>query len=163
MNRYFSFFTRQGNLRQGESVFTSDRNLCVILDACRYDLLLEVAGKYSFLSDPTSRISVDSETDAWTRKTFSRANVSHLENTTHATANPFSRQISEPANLHSIGRVWQYGRDDDDGTVLPRIVTDRAISASRNESQDSLLAHYFSLMSHSFHRKNSSWAGKLRS
>ena len=131
-----------GNLRQGENIFTSDWDLCIILDACRYDLLLEVAGEYSFLSDPASKISVDSKTDAWTRKTFSRANVSHLENTTYVTANPFSRQISEPANLHSIDHVWQYGWDDDDGTVLPRIVTDRAISASRNGSQDSLLVHY---------------------
>ena len=131
-----------GNLRQGENVFTSDWDLCVILDACRYDLLLEVAGKYSFLSDPTSKISVDSKTDAWTRKTFSRADVSHLENTTYVTANPFSRQISEPANLHSIDHVWQYGWDNDNGTVLSRIVTDRAISASRNGSQDSLLVHY---------------------
>ena len=108
-----------GNLRQGENIFTSDWDLCIVLDACRYDLLLEVAGEYSFLSDPTSKISVDSKTDAWTRKTFSRADVSHLENTTYVTANPFSRQISEPANLHSIDHVWQYGWDDDDGTVLP--------------------------------------------
>ena len=53
-----------GNLRQGENIFTSDWDLCIVLDACRYDLLLEVAGEYSFLSDPTSKISVDSKTDA---------------------------------------------------------------------------------------------------
>ena len=129
-------------MRQGENVFTSDWDLCIILESCRYDLLPEVAGEYSFLSDPTSKISVDSKTDAWTQKTFSRAGVSHLENTTYVTANPFSRQISEPANLHSIDHVWQYGWDNDNGTVLSRIVTDRAISASRDGSQDSLLVHY---------------------
>lgn len=41
-----------------------------------------------------------------------------------------------------LDEVWQYGWDDDLGTIPPDPITDRAISTWRNESPDQMIVHY---------------------
>ncbi len=139
---YYRSLHPLGNIRQGQNIFESNWDVCVILDACRADLLEEVADEYSFLSEPTRKVSVDSKTDAWVRKTFSQANTHCLNKVSYVTANPFSREIPDESTLQSINHVWKYGWDDELGTVPPRVVTDRAISAFRDRNPESMLIHY---------------------
>lgn len=102
---YYRSLHPLGNIRQGENIFDSDWDVCIILDACRADLLEEVADEYSFLSESTRKVSVDSKTDAWVRKTFSQANSHSLGNVSYITANPFSQEISDESILQSIDHV----------------------------------------------------------
>jgi hypothetical protein len=139
---YYKSLHPIGNFRSGENIFDTDWDLCLILDACRYDLMQEVTNEYSFLTDSTAAISVDSKTDAWTRKTFSRADERDLRDTAYVTANPFSREIPDESSLRSVDHVWEYGWDEQEGTVPARVVTDRAIATHRSENPNSLLVHY---------------------
>ncbi|MFC7135343.1 hypothetical protein ACFQJ3_19670 [Salinibaculum sp. GCM10025337] len=139
---YYKSLHPIGNLRRGENIFDTNWDLCLILDACRFDLLQEVSDEYSFLSNPDSKLSVDSKTDAWTRKTFSRADAHSLNDTAYVSANPFSQEIPDESQLDSIDHVWEYGWDQEGGTVPPRVITDRAIQKHRSDSPESLLVHY---------------------
>lgn len=139
---YYKLLHPFGNLRTGENIFDTDWDVCIILDACRYDLFIESVDKYHFIDDPVSKISVDSKTDAWTRKTFSRANASDLRGVYYISANPFSREIPEPSQLEKVDHVWEYAWNENNGTVLPRAVTNRAISTFRDQKPKRLLVHY---------------------
>lgn len=138
---YYKSLHPIGNLRPGENIFSNDWDLCIILDACRFDLFEEIVSEYPSIPTPEHKISVDSKTDAWTRKTFSRADEQELRKTTYVTANPFSREIPDESQL-SVDHVWKYGWDDREGTVLPRVITDRAIATHRSKRPKSLLVHY---------------------
>jgi hypothetical protein len=126
----------------GVSIYDFDWDVCIILDACRYDLMTEVADQYEFLNTVEQRRSVDSMTPAWMRRTFVEERVEEMAETYYLCANPFSEEILDEEDFAELDEIWKYAWDDDTETVLPETVTDRCINISRERDPERLLVHY---------------------
>jgi hypothetical protein len=131
-----------GDRQNGTNMFSRQWDVCIVLDACRYDLIESVTSEYEFLSDLDSIWSVDSKTHAWLEKTVNRTKRKELAQTAYVTGNPFSDYVLNDNPFGKLDEVWRYAWDDDFGTVPPRPITDRAIRIGRSSEFDRLLVHY---------------------
>jgi hypothetical protein len=126
----------------GVNVFEREWDLLVVLDACRYDELAQLEQELDIDWQVQPAASIATATYQWLPRTF-REMPDH-EHVAYITANPYSkhfesRDIPEPDTLDE---VWRYAWDEETGTVLPRPVTDRAISTGRNKDHDKVIVHY---------------------
>jgi hypothetical protein len=128
----------------GLCIFDVDWDVLIILDACRADLFEEVIPEYNFLThDRTKRVSsVGSKTTAWMERTFTSKSSDAMANTIYVSASPYTDSCIDDSKFQYLDEVWKYQWDENMGTVLPRPVTDRAISHWRTASPDRLLIHY---------------------
>jgi len=127
---------------RGTNVYERDWDTLIILDACRVDLMREVADDYPFIEGVESFESVGSMSEEWMRKTFTEEYASEMERTAYVTANVFSQDVLDERAFHTLDEVWRYAWDDETGTIPPRPVTDRAIDVARNGDHDRLIVHY---------------------
>jgi hypothetical protein len=128
---------------QGINVYEKEWDLLLILDACRVDAMEEVADEYSFLDTPGTMRSVASTSIEWMEKTFTDEYRDEIKNTIYVTANQHSSSISELPFLE-FENVYDYGWDDDVGTVPADVVTDVSIKAGRQyrDEYDRMIVHY---------------------
>lgn len=131
-----------GRTRQGEPIYDADWDLFIILDACRPDILREVAGDYPFIRTVDDTRSVGSYSLAWMERTFTDEYADAMAETIHVTGNPFSETALDPNVFRELDEVWRYAWDDDVGTIHPRPLTDRAITLARQHRPERLLVHY---------------------
>lgn len=139
-------------------IWAFEWDICIILDACRYDLLKEIETEYNWINNVEYYWSVGSATPEWISKTFSHE--SELANTGYVTANPFSGK-DETDNLpfvnsdifpnHKLSLAyldeiyidkWNCNNIE---TVAPEFVTDRALYAWHKRQYngiDKLIIHY---------------------
>ncbi|ESP89031.1 metal-dependent hydrolase [Candidatus Halobonum tyrrellensis] len=128
----------------GERIYDREWDAMLVLDACRVDLLREVArdGAFPFLPERigtfTSAASMSAE---WMTKNFGPEFADETARTAYVSGNPFTRDL-DPADFARLDDVWRYGWDDEFGGVKPRPVTDRAVAAGRETDADRLLVHY---------------------
>jgi hypothetical protein len=129
---------------RGTNVYERDWDVLVILDACRVDLLRSVANEYDFIGEGNvDRVeSVGSMSKEWMAKTFDDHHADEVAETVYVTANVFSKRILDDDDFLELDEVWRYAWDDEEDTVLPRPVTDRAIRAAREHDPDRLIVHY---------------------
>lgn len=153
----------------GIDFMDEDWDMLVILDACRMDLMAEVADEYDFIETVDSRVSCASHSREWIHKTFMRDSKSLSEwlatilalakdpdnnelyaerfetkpfpELAYVTWNHFSRILDEE-KFGLLDEVWKYGWDDDLGVVEPRYMTERAIDVSRNQDHNRMIVHY---------------------
>lgn len=126
----------------GRSIFDEEWDLCVVLDACRVDELERKEGTYPWLTDVERYPSLAACTWNWLPRTLEETPNEILQNTIYVCANPFSDEFCTDDQFHTLDEVWRYAWDDTKGTVLPRAVTDRAITHGRSSDADRLLVHY---------------------
>ena len=145
----------------GTNVFESEWDVLVILDGCRVDVLEAMATDVPYVSSVESLVSVGSTSREWLAKTFTPTYRDQINRTAYVSANPFTSEIFgpdggktnsrfNPANWETVGsdaflvleEVWKDAWDDELGTVLPRAVTDRAISVGRTHRPDRMIVHY---------------------
>lgn len=127
---------------RGEHVFERDWDVLVLLDACRGDLMQEVADDYPFLDDSDTVMSVGSSSIQWIERTFTNEYAEELRETVYVTGNPFSKRVLSDDDLLALDEVWRYGWDSDTGTIPARNVTDRAIAAGREYDSERIIIHY---------------------
>jgi hypothetical protein len=127
---------------RGEHVFERDWDVLLLLDACRVDLMAEVADEYDFLDSPETLHSVGSSSIQWIERTFADEYRDELQNTVYVTGNPFSKRVLADGDLLALDEVWRYAWDDDRGTIPADPITDRAIAAGREHDYDRLVVHY---------------------
>jgi hypothetical protein len=142
---YKKFLQVLGKSKDGENLLTRNWDLCIVLDACRADLLQSVLEEEAW-SPPeewswNTITSVDSHTIPWSRKTFLGPVSGETTPTTYVTATPQSTEVSDSDRIAELDEVWRYAWDDTLGTVPPGAVTDRAIHHYRTGS-NRVLAHY---------------------
>lgn len=135
--RYFGW-----RLPRGVNIYEKDWEVLVVLDACRVDLMREVAGEYPFLQDVDTIKSVGSMSEEWLAKTFDEEYRTQISETIYVTTNAFSGEVLTPDNFRMVDELWGYCWDDDLGTVPPSSVTDRAISIARDYDPARLIVHY---------------------
>jgi hypothetical protein len=124
----------------GRSIFSEEWDVCILLDACRIDELSRQSDSYDWLEEIGHFPSVASCTWDWMPRTFS--DTRFLSETDYLTANPFSDTFCDADEFHTLDEIWKYAWDENQGTVLPRPVTDRAIRHGRNNDAERLLVHY---------------------
>jgi hypothetical protein len=125
-----------------EYIWERDWDLLVVLDACRLDLMREVAPRYDFINRVQCFESVGSSTREWLDGNFSERFDSELSETAYVRANPQSLPVDDE-RFALLDEVWKYAWDNDLGTVRPRKVTDRAVTAARSDVRYSkMIVHY---------------------
>lgn len=128
--------------QSGINIFEHDWDALILLDACRVDLLEEVATNYEFLNHPGTLHSVGSSSIQWIEQTFSTEYRDEMQGTVYVTGNPFSKRVLTSSDLLALDEVWRYAWDDETGTISPDSITDRAIAAGREHGFDRLIVHY---------------------
>ncbi|WP_285266193.1 sulfatase-like hydrolase/transferase [Halobacterium salinarum] len=148
----------------GTNVYERDWDVLVILDACRVDTLREVADEYDFIENVETMWSVGSQSDEWMANTFTEDYRSDIEKTHYVTGNGHVGQLFERHDLppknnttpvdfsrwdlvdlstfDAVDMVWKEHHDETYHVAIPRIMTDHAIQASREENPDRLMVHY---------------------
>lgn len=131
---------RRGNRweynKEGINIFDEDWDNCIILDACRYDMLKR-SNLPGVLESRISRASATTE--------FLRANFlgRDLRDTVYVTANPqLDRHDEIEAGFHAIIDVWRDGWDDEYRTVRPEVMADATISAAEEHPNKRILSHF---------------------
>lgn len=125
----------------GTPIYDRDWDLLIVVDACRLDLMREVAPKYDYIEDIAEFRSLDSMTRLWMKKNFTPAHADAMANTAYVCGNPFSAEMLDADQFLALDEVWEYVWEDP-GTVPPRAITDRTITAAREHDPDRLIAHY---------------------
>lgn len=126
----------------GTNIYEESWDALVILDACRSDVMREVAGGYDFISDFDTRYSRASNSRQFMRRNFKQLYFPEMENTAYISANTFSEEMFSESEFLYLDHVWKYAYDEELGAVPPRPVTDRAIKAGREVEFDHMIVHY---------------------
>lgn len=120
-----------------------DWDVLVILDACRFDLMQEVAVEYDWLPKVRRHYSPASMSPQWLEQMTRPKYLDEMAETALISANPFTRENFVRADEWSgLDDVWRYAWDDTHGTVLPRDVTDATIRQHRSQNHGRLIAWY---------------------
>lgn len=146
----------------GTHVYDEDWDLLVILDACRVDVLEDVADEYDFFETVDSRWSVGSHSHEWLTQTFSEDYRDVISNTAYVSGNghthetfvtkdyppdetvPFCRPNWRTVDIETFGQLdmlWETAHEDGIG-VPPRAITDRSVELAREGDYNRLIAHY---------------------
>lgn len=124
----------------GRSIFDKEWDVLLVLDACRYDLMRQVADEYDFIESVEEFTSLGSSSNTWMEANF-RGEPRTAE-TAYVTGNPFSEAVLDGASFRVLDEVWQYNWDEELGTIRPRPITDRAIDTWRNRDAERMVVHY---------------------
>jgi hypothetical protein len=123
-------------------IYDFDWDMLIILDACRVDLMEEVADEYSFVEGIDSVPSAGSSSGEWMRQTFTNEYASEMQQTVYITGNAWSSKVLSEDDFLMLDEVWKYIWDFDIGTIPARGLTDRAICVGREYSPDRMIVHY---------------------
>jgi len=127
---------------KSSNIFSESWDMLIILDACRFDLMMKIAKEYDFISDVSSTYSVAAQSEEWMEATFRKKWDRETLNTAVITGNIYSKNAMDEEQLFYLDEVWKYAWDDSIGTVKSRPITDRAISVAREINPERLLVHY---------------------
>jgi hypothetical protein len=126
-----------------ESIYEYDWDMLVILDACRVDLLEEVAEEYAFIKSIDTTYSLGADSTRWIRENFTRdAFREEVQQTCYITGNPHTKLVLSGNEFRHLDEVWTYAFDDEQGFMPPRSITERAVAASREHNYNRLVVHY---------------------
>lgn len=119
----------------GTPIWEDDWDICLVLDACRWDLIPEADRDY--LTDDW-KYSVGSSSGEWIPKTFDERENSDVA---YVTANPYSETLLDEDDFFLLDEVWRYGFDETLRTIPADVVTDQALRAW-DEGPNKLVVHY---------------------
>lgn len=130
-------------LFDGQSIYESEWDLVIVLDACRPDALREVMADYDWLPKSiNTRYSVASTSMEWLERTFSDDYAAAIRETAYITANAHSASCLSARQFAHLDAIWRMAFDTNLGTVPPRPVTDRAIASLRADVATRYIVHY---------------------
>ncbi|MHC4475557.1 MAG: sulfatase-like hydrolase/transferase [Planctomycetota bacterium] len=115
----------------------------IILDACRYDYFEQVWQDY-LPGDLEKRISVGSATREWRNKSF----TGYYDDVVYVSANPHINSsvrikgFLATEHFFKVHDLWQDEWDNEKGTVLPEVVTNRAIDIIGANPGKRAIVHY---------------------
>lgn len=123
-------------------IYDTEWDILIILDACRVDLMKEVADEYDFLNGIDKVPSAGSSSGEWMRQTFVDEYADEIRRTAYITGNAWSDKVLSASDFFMLDEVWKYSWDFDIGTIPARRLTDRAIQVGREHSPDRMIVHY---------------------
>lgn len=122
----------------GEYVMDADWDNLIILDGCRYDLFTQIYAKNSLDGELSRFQSRGSSSPEFLSENFEGR--THND-TVYVTANPHEKRILDDA-FYDTDRAWIDDWDDEAGTVLPAVLSERARSAHDTYPNKRLIAHF---------------------
>lgn len=159
-------FTWREMFTNDKTILDEDWDLFIVLDACRYDLMAELADEYDF--DVQRQTSYAASSQDWLQKTFyespsptewlaiipslfrdpyqndliaSTLDHREVDDVAYISGNPQSDMLDGEAFRH-LDEPWREDWDRSDGFLDPRVLTDRAINYLRRDSADRTIVHY---------------------
>lgn len=120
--------------RIGTNVYEKEWDVLLILDACRLDLYRE-----TIREDAGDIWSVGSSSEEWMKNTFGKRDTS---DTAYVTGNVFSRDHLDADDFYDLEQVWEYGWDDEIGSIPPRPITNEAVRIWRERDPERMIVHY---------------------
>lgn len=128
----------------GATHWERDWDVLIMLDACRVDVMQEVATETEFLPDDIPSVySAASMSHEWIEKHTQPEYRDNMAETALISANPHTRfDCVRDKDWTAVDEVWRHSWDDDVGTVPPRGVTDAAIRHARQDEAGKLIAWY---------------------
>ena len=139
---YLGMFRQVGKRwNYGRRIYEYDWDLLIVLDACRADLMAEVADEYAYTSHE-SAYSCASSSGEWHLKNFSDEYANERAETALVSANPYTDMHVEADNFRRLDEVWRTGFDSDAGTIPPERVVDSTIAAHRETDAKRIVAHF---------------------
>ena len=154
----------------GTNVFEKDWDLLIVLDACRVDSFRTVAESIEWIDNIGQIRSVGSMSAEWMLNTFRQKYADKIQRTTYISENIWASRIFEdrlhdsdghyseiiqrgypawhPVIADKFGHLETLASESDQYEPLhpkghlPHVVTDRAISMSREQSPDRMVVHY---------------------
>lgn len=139
---YYKLLQQHAKLRDpGRHVYEADWDLLVVVDACRLDLMREVADEYDYVTAVGEWRSINSVTRRWMEANFGSEFAEETARTAYVSGNPWSADLLDEATFGHVSHVWEHAWVDP-GTVPPEAVTDETIRVAREGSYDRVVAHY---------------------
>jgi len=127
---------------QGTPIYEDEWDVLIVLDACRVDLLKQVASEYEFIENVETRKSVDTMTPVWMEKTFTEEYANEIADTYYLCSNPASDSVLSSSDFAKLDEIWRHKWDTEIGNVRAESVTRRAITIGRDENPNRLIVHY---------------------
>jgi hypothetical protein len=115
----------------------------IILDACRYDYFEQVWQDY-LPGDLEKRISVGSATREWRNKSFTDyyGDVVYISANPHINSSVRIKGFLATEHFFKVYDLWQEEWDNEKGTILPEVVTNRAIDIIGASPGKRAIVHY---------------------
>lgn len=132
------------HVNYGEPYWERDWDVLIMLDACRHDLMQEVAPAWGFLPDDIpATTSPASMSEEWLERHLQPRYAEDIAETALISANAFTRHdwVAD-AGWAEFDEVWKHSWSDAEGTVLPRPVTDAAIRTWRDTDAERMIVWY---------------------
>lgn len=128
----------------GRHYWNRDWDVLVMLDACRADVMQDVAPDHAFLPESVpSTYSAASMSGEWLERHTQSRFRGQMAETALVSANPHTRMdCLQPDEWAAVDEVWKHGWGDDVGTVPPRATTNAAIRQARHGSANKLIVWY---------------------
>lgn len=126
----------------GIPIYEREWEVLVILDACRADLMDEVADEYPFLEKYRTHDSLGSNSGQWMARNFTDEYAEEMRETAVVTGNPHSDTYLDEEDFAMLDEVWRYAWEDKDELFKPHFITDRAISIKRHFQPERMIVHY---------------------
>lgn len=128
--------------RKAYEIYEKEWDLLIVLDGCRYDVMESVSAHYPFVENVQAKYSPASSSREWLQRQFRSQYADEIRETAYITGNTFSNEVLDSEDFALLDEVWKYGWDDATGIVLPRPITDRAISVARTHQPNRMIVHY---------------------
>lgn len=126
-----------------DNIFDEEWDVCIVLDACRYDALVQVAPEYDWLSNNPGHVrSPGSMSEEWMQASFTPEYRDQMAETGHVTWNAYSNFNLDEDEWAFLDEVWKQQWDDDRGLLPPETVTERGIARWRDQAADRMVLHY---------------------
>jgi hypothetical protein len=140
---YVGMFRQLGRQwNYGTPIYEHDWDVLLVLDACRADLMAEVADEYEFVDTGTT-YSVASSSGEWIQKNFVDGGYDDAAaRTAYVTGNPYSGRLLEEDDLALLDEVWRYAFDRELRTIPAPAITDRAVAVHREYDPEYMVVHY---------------------
>jgi hypothetical protein len=171
--------------RRATPIWADEWDVCLVLDACRWDLWKEVAGAFDDIAATVSeqadiyplarnaecRWSVGSASPEWMSNTFATEYADEIRQTAYVTANPFSAKDGrshtyvdadvfplQERGFAYLDEVWtdEWPMTNDLATVDPEELTKRGFHAYQNIGAERTVVHY--MQPHIPFRKHPEWS-----
>lgn len=126
----------------GIPIYEREWEVLIILDACRADLMDEVADEYPFLEKYRTHDSLGSNSGQWMARNFTDEYAEEMRETAVVTGNPHSDTYLDEEDFAMLDEVWRYAWEDKDELFKPHFITDRAISIKRHFQPERMIVHY---------------------
>lgn len=126
-------------------IWAGEWDVCLVLDACRYDLWQEVLIDWDYKLGPSTkaRWSVGSHSVEWLEYTFNPRYAKYVSDSAYVTANP-NAERTENCDFGYYDPVYQdaWPMSDELRTVDPETLTKRGLYAHKEASTQQTIVHY---------------------